>query len=412
MNTQAIKLTSVQQQNNTSNYIGRRKIYLALFGLLMRGTVENFVNVATLFFAGQKYEFMQTAIDTIAVLMFIYGLTELISKTGYFVIFSTFFSGIVWIVSGIFNPENVNYMKDSAAQFFIYVLPFMWIGYYLIREKIYITDYLKICRLKLFFAVITQVIIFIKPSTDIFNNDYMDSANAILVGLIAVYYLAVTDKRLIDIVLSISGTIVIMISGSRGVFLSLIFFWFLYMLFNKSSKKILVIFIMIVATALIIAFGNAIMNFIAEISKSIGFSTHLIDAIQSNSIFDDSTRTYLFKNFWQAIRQKPLLGYGVLGDRYISLNFFNKPIYPHNIILEVLVNFGFLIGLPLIIAFAVRVWKALVCCNISVYSTVLVLLSSCIIKLMVSSTFWNDQVFFLLIGVLLAPDLYSAERET
>ena len=63
---------------------------------------------------------------------------------------------------------------------------------------------------------------------------------------------------------------------------------------------------------------------------------------------EDENRTLLYASFWEAAQDRTF-GYGVMGDRYISYHdgFFFKPIYPHNIYLELIVDFGVIIVLSL-----------------------------------------------------------------
>lgn len=391
------------QKNSISGYYTKR-IDIALYGLLLSGTVIDLINVVTKLLIGQSFGTVETVVNIIGILMFLYGSLELMRKDFLFVIKSLMLFLLLWVGSGLLFSDNVQYLKENAGQFFIYVLPFCWFGHYVIRSGMYLNSFLKICRVKLFFALISQIIILLYPSADIFGGDYMDAANAMLVGIIGTYYLTARDKRKFDMLLSVLSTFVILICGSRGVFLSLCFFWILYLVYGQIKKKALYITLLAALGVLVSLFVNPILLAIEKVASNLGFSVHLISALINNNMFEDSNRIKLIEFFWNAIFRKPF-GYGVMGDRYISYKtgFYYKPIYPHNIMLEVAINFGIFIGLFLVLWFLMKCIKCFYQkSDVELKATVMVLLSCCIVRLMFSSSYWNDQMFFMLIGVFCA----------
>ena len=141
------------------------------------------------------------------------------------------------------------------------------------------------------------------------------------------------------------------------------------------------------------------------ISGSLGFSTHLSEAVSSGAVFNDENRELLYAGFVSMIWQKPW-GYGIMGDRYISYEYglFYKPIYPHNIYLEVIINFGYVIGIIICALFTFFLFRAILIGNNKQYKVmILVLASTSFVKLLFSSSYWIDQMFFMLLGAMIAP---------
>lgn len=376
--------------------INQTKITCALYGLLLRGTVVDLLKLLSL-------SSLEPVINTIAIGLFILGLIELLKCATKFICISTIFFAVLWYGTICIHPNNVVYIKDSIAQFFIYSLPFMWLGYYFIKQGIFLDTFLPVARIKLILALFVQINILLVPSKDIFNGDYQTAAYSIIVGLVSVYYLALQEKKHSDIALSIIGTIVLLLCGSRGVFVSVVFFWIVYLV-SQIQSRIKIVLITSFAFIFLLFSVQQIFSPIASIAESLGFSTHLTDAIQSGTVFEDEQREILYTGFLALIWNKPW-GYGIMGDRYISYatGLFWKPIYPHNVFLELMVNFGYFIGTALGIFLIYYLLKYIFFCKSSKYSmTILVLACTSLVKLLFASSFWIDQMFFMLLGTLIA----------
>lgn len=376
--------------------INQTKITCALYGLLLRGTVVDLLKLLSL-------SSLEPVVNTIAIGLFLLGLIELLKREIKFICISIIFFAVLWYSTICIHPHNVVYIKDGIVQFFIYSLPFMWLGYYFIKEGVFLDTFLPVARFKLILALFVQINILLVPSKDIFNGDYQTAAYSIIVGLVSVYYLALQEKKCSDIALSIIGTIVLLLCGSRGIFVAVVFFWTVYFVLQIQSRTKI---ILITSLALIFPLFSVQQLFspIASIAESLGFSTHLTDALQSGAIFEDEQRKILYTGFLALIWDKPW-GYGVMGDRYISYvtGLFWKPIYPHNIFLELMVDFGYFIGIALGIFLIYYLLKYIFFGKSLKYSmTLLVLACTSLIKLLFASSFWIDQMFFMLLGTLIA----------
>lgn len=372
------------------------RIKYALYGLFLRGTIVDLFKVFSM-------DSMEPIVDVLAIGLFLLGLIELLKQEAKFVGYSTILFGLLWGISTFLHPANTVYVKENMAQFFVYCLPFMWLGYYFIKHSIFLDVLLPIAKVKLILALVVQTIILIAPSRDIFGGDYQTAAYSIIVGLVSTYYLALRNRKKIDIFLSILGTLILMVCGSRGIFVSLIFFWAIYFISQTSNKQKIAIVLSIAIVSTFFSFKEIIAP-IASVAESFGFSTHLTDALAQGAVFEDESRELLYAGFLALIWQEPL-GYGIMGDRYISYftGIFWKPIYPHNIFLELMVDFGYVIGITLSLFLVYYIFKNVLFSKNRKYTmTLLVLTSTSLIKLLFASSFWIDQMFFMLIGALVA----------
>ena len=376
-----------------SFYSSDTKIKLALTGLLLKGTVSNLFSVLSL-------EAAVPVVSTISIALFVLGLVDLLRKASKFVILSTLVTALLWIQTILFFPQNLKYMREEWLQTFIYCLPFMWLGYDFIKQEVFLDYLLPIARVKLILALLVQIIILVNPAADIWGNDYMNAANEMMVGLIAVYYLYIRDRKISDLVLSMVGSVLILTVGSRGGLVAIVFFWTVWWVMNKRSVAnntflVLLLFLFVV-------FSGPLMNAIFSLAESFGYSSHIAEKVEGGGLFNDEARTDLFMFFVNYIKESPF-GYGVMGDRALTDGVYSRPIYPHNLYLEILTNFGYVVGGIVSFVFTFYLVKFIMRGENKQYSmSVLTLSSIAFVHLMFSGSYWSEQMFFMLVGILLA----------
>jgi hypothetical protein len=376
-----------------SFYSSDTRVKLALTGLLLRGPVSNLFSVLSL-------DAAVPVISAIAIGLFVLGLVDLLNKIPRVIIVSTLVIALLWGMTILLFPKNLTYMRDEWVQTFIHCLPFMWLGYYFVKQGIFLEYFLPIARVKLILALLVQIIILVNPAADIWDKDYMTAAKEIIVGLIAVYYLYIRDRKKLDFLLSLVGTIIILTVGSRGGLVAIVFFWGVWWVTNKRNGAGNTIFIILLF--LFIVLSGPIMNAIFSLAETFGYSSHIADTIEGGGIFNDEVRKSLFLFFIDNIKAAPF-GYGVMGDRALTEIVYFKPIYPHNLYLEILTNFGYMIGGIVSLMLTFSLVKSIMKCDNKQYRMAVITLSSiAFVRLMFSGSYWSEQMFFLLVGILLA----------
>ena len=373
-------------------YSSDTNVKLALTGLLLKGTVTNFFLVLSMKSAA-------SAVFPIAILLFLIGFKDLFLKIGGFIVTSTLAMIAIWGLTILFFPMNLTYIKEEWSQSFINCFPFMWLGYYFIKKGVYLDYFLPIARVKLIIALLVQVIILVNPSKDIWNNDYMTAANEMLVGLIAVNYLYIRERKNLDLFLVVTGTLLMLTVGSRGGVMSILFFWGCWWIMAKRNIMKNVVYIMLFGIFLLLS--GPIMNTIFSMSKVFGYSSHIEDTIEGGGLFTDKARMSLFTFFIDKIKESPF-GYGVMGDRFLTDGFYFKPIYPHNLYIEILTNFGFVTGGIISLILTFYLVKYLFGYENKNYSmAILILCSISFVHLMFSGSYWGNHMFYMLIGLMI-----------
>jgi hypothetical protein len=110
-----------------------------------------------------------------------------------------------------------------------------------------------------------------------------------------------------------------------------------------------------------------------------------------------SGRDRIYEKILTEIVQHPILGIGIAGDRRVA-----DGNYAHNIILEVFLNFGVIIGLILVIAFIMWLLKLLFVKDMNLYNMMIIWISLGFVSLLVSGSYLIDVNFWTLLGLIIS----------
>lgn len=240
--------------------------------------------------------------------------------------------------------------------------------------------------------------------------DYMTFAYMI-VSPIMICAISVIRGRKFNSLWVVIGYILILFGGCRGALLTVsLFFLFCFISFfatNGKAKTIIIKCIISLLIVLVLINLNSILNGIALILEGVGYKSRVFASLtgtsyggETNTFFSGDGRNDIWKMSWDYIR---IIGYGLFGDRTVVKNEYGNASYAHNWLLEMLVSFGWVLGL-LAIAFVLGVvLKSIVVANRS-KNTTLVLLSYsvfCIImvKHFISASFASSIDFWFYLGI-------------
>lgn len=251
----------------------------------------------------------------------------------------------VFLYQWIFHEDVQGYLDKYMVSFVVKILPLYIVGVSLgeseNREQIIHTMY--------FLSMITLVadivykIAFGTPMSAVVSQYHgdMDRAYKLLPHLCLIVYFAVKQTNLWNIAFSVIGGFYLLMLGTRGaamIFLVLIAF---LLINGKTSKSLF--------TRTIVVFGT-IGAFLAsplfEMSvfwmyrkaQQFGLSIRIFDKLLSGKLDFSGSRDIISETLLQAVAKGPLFGYGICADRVIAGT------YAHNIVIELWVEFGVLLG--------------------------------------------------------------------
>ncbi|SEG13861.1 hypothetical protein SAMN04487934_108113 [Eubacterium ruminantium] len=196
---------------------------------------------------------------------------------------------------------------------------------------------------------------------------------------------------------------IITLRGSRGALICCLMASMIIYIFCKgeerSIKRILRIFIIFCA---IIVISLNIENVGAILSKIMP-SSRTISLLANNFSFD-SGRSSIRRVYLDAIQSNPFVFRGVLADRTIGGNGVLLSNYPHHLCIEIIYQFGIVIGSILLFTILFCIVRG--CKNAFnindkyIYVSLAILLATGFLKLFFSSSYLVSIEFFMLMGLL------------
>ena len=147
---------------------------------------------------------------------------------------------------------------------------------------------------------------------------------------------------------------------------------------------------------------ESIVRSLIVFGSNFGINSRTLSQIVEGSFLKSYGRTNIRETLIAGITESPFIGYGLWGDRFVTLNYgHGKASYAHNIILEIITQFGVILGIFLIIALLWLIIKKIYYNNRSYYFVILLcVIPSGLIKLFFSGSYLNEPYFFFLMGLL------------
>jgi len=299
---------------------------------------------------------------------------------------------LIYCFSYLLNTDNADFLSENAGLILLNTVPVYFIGSSIQEEKMIDLFYkLSLCSIVCMF-IYNNVIGLLE------QNEYMSEAYKLLPHICLVIYYTIKKPRALNIALLLIGLITLISYGNRGTVLLVTLFIVACSFFFRTYKhKGIIRFLLIITMALLVVYSNQILLWLAKIVGNMGMSTRAIDLLLEGEFFLSESRNNLKDIMWVGIMEKPIFGYGIGGDRCLI------PLYAHDIVYEMWASFGLLFGTIFIIGIVVLICRAIKKSNSEKSKVFIWLLVCCaFIKLFISSTYLNEPLFFLMLGMCLS----------
>ncbi len=346
---------------------------------------------------------LQTVLDTVLLYGLMFGLIisgflmSLIHgeriELDVFVILSFF--ALCYLISMLLFSENrallftswVDYSKNPLYLIFVYSLP----GYIFARK---LTDYEcfeSIMRLFSYTVVILSILVFVFVR-DSSASQYMTFSYNMLTQLLFLMFKTPRKRKVLHYVIVGLGLCAFVLGGARGALVSLVIAtaW-LYMSKQRNGKR-LIVGISIVLIGLIVALlKNEVLLLLSNLLNKLSIDSRTIRYLIDGDFLNDSSRLNLFASSREAVG---LLGKGLMGDRAAIGS------YPHNLLLEIAIQYGALLGAVLIILLLICIGRSLFSKKTSEYIWIVMLLPCGFIKLLITGSYLNQEpAFYILLAL-------------
>jgi O-antigen ligase len=233
----------------------------------------------------------------------------------------------------------------------------------------------------------------------------MDAAYNILPSIMFLIYTAFEKKKLRYCLIAVLAGATAFIYGTRGPILCILVFLAVSLLQLMQKKLSLVARVAILAviggSVFLLIFSDTLITVAETLSEQFakwGFSTRIFDYYIEGDMTEGSGRDTLFEGAIAAIQEKPFIGHGLLGDQVLLGN------YVHNLFLELWMQFGIVFGTGIMLYFVTKPLMALYNQrkDKDLRQFIWMLICMNFVKLMVSSTYTSEQMFFFMLGICIA----------
>lgn len=305
------------------------------------------------------------------------------------------------IVAGIFMlhvfiyPSNSQNLLSICGSFFALVFPMYFIGLrFDVNEHLRLIYVMSIINIWAF-AIYTFIS---GDSATVGQSGYasfMNRAYILLTQLLIVIGFLFTKFNALNITTSIIGFVFLLMCGNRGSVLILLLFILIYILLITDKKRRIALCAgMLAVSVAIVYYFQILVGALMGLFMHLGMSIRVFERLLEGTFLYSQGRDIIGDTLWSAIMKNPVFGYGLASDRVIAGS------YAHNYAVELWVSFGLFIGSVILIATSyliIRAW--LVTKEKSSKIFLLALICIGFLKLFISSSFLQEGMFFMLLGV-------------
>ena len=341
-----------------------------------------------------SYMFVATLLGMLAIGFYSLLFEKSKSRGDCFILLASF--GCAYLFSIVLFPQNSKYIFTNLSDLFgnpLYSIFVFSLPAYLFAR--HLKEYNLFCGIlrSYAYAVVGLSVITFLFAQNSFATQYLSFSYNMLLHLLFLFFYRPKKGRVLHNILVAFGVFVFIVGGARGALLSFVICSVAYFLFERKQtlRKTTIIILGAVAVCIFLSYKNEILLRFAEVLSRMNISSRTINKIIIGEALNSSGRDEIAN---QLINKLNAFGYGMMGDRVIC-----SGIYAHNLFLELLIDFGIVLGAILsvviitIIAFGVirkieknHVW-------------VILLLSTGFLKLMLSGSYLDfEPVFYVLMG--------------
>lgn len=344
---------------------------------------------------------VDTAICTgIYWLMILAALPTVLRRMNYVDLLFLLGTCLVVSVGALAFPENRLFISAGLSRLLVSSVPLFFLGravrdYERTANALIATAYFVITAAFFYY-------IFLLTSDMKVAEDNMSFAYYLLPHCIFCCYSMLRRFRLWKLPVFLMGVATLFLCGTRGPLVCLAAAMLLCVLVLDTSTytKLIVAFLAVLAVILLISGAlERMIIWLSAAMEELGFGSRVLDKILDKEFSVSEERKNTYALLAQAIRQRPVWGHGIFGDRLLLAEVGG--LYAHSLFYELLCDFGIFFGvivfLLVLLAAALafrhrnRAYRALLCAAVC----------SGLMKLFLSGSFLSEPVFYLMLGLAL-----------
>lgn len=248
---------------------------------------------------------------------------------------------ILYTIMFFLFSENMPYFREIQP-----LIKYIFVAYISVRAKL--VPFQTIKKAFVWSARIVSVLLMLTLLQNVtvlpFQIIYMEFANAISMSIALLLYSGIIDKNAPDLILSITGLILLLTYGSRGALMTLcILAAYLVWVQYKNTK---IVYVIIFLSILIVMTGPEVLSIALDWMTKAGLNSRTLEKLLSGKFLVSNDRLRIYRYLFKVLRDNFIFGIGLCGDRYyLPLRFTGvDATYAHNMILELYLDFGAIIA--------------------------------------------------------------------
>ena len=342
--------------------------------------------------------FSDLVIPFVLVPLFLLSLRQIGSKLKPSLLFFYIFLSIYYVFSYWAFPENDTFLEERALSYFVYSLPFFYVGYLSCDDDcldwFYYASYISVIS-SVFYNLFYITASDYQGEAEIIESN-MAAAYSLLPHLLMVVWRTLSKPSIASFVFNIPvfllGFFLLITFGSRGPIICFLLFVFLYFFVFKSFKRPVFTRIMILLVGLFVfkLFPSA-MVFLLNTATDFGMGTRVINyLIEGGFISDSSGRDFIVNTIWP---QLSIFPHGMGGAFPIVHT------YSHNLAIDFWLDFGVILGTVLllwIISMIILTYKRLKGLALNEFFCILFVCG--FVSLFLSKSYLSEPLFYYLLG--------------
>lgn len=308
-------------------------------------------------------------------------------------------------INKVLFPNTAQYYAEYMMFFRQIVLVFIPCGV-LISQVYDFSEAFKILRRYAWYGSIIMMVSLCFGYLSYWDYQYWGVQLSPFILILACSY--VETRKHTDLILAIIDTALLMLGGRQSLVVVVMGLLLLYIFNNrnKSVKMLVIVSVVTVASVMLVSGAYiTIFQVINSIFNSMGIYMEALERIASGNMFSTSTRDIIYEYSFLTIANNGSKISGILSDRYYlrHIGQYNSWIqYPHNIYLELLIDFGSILGLILSVVLTWKVIKVMFLYGSDDRKRIGILICSItMVRLFVSSSFIIEGSFFIMLGLIM-----------
>ncbi|MBO5837435.1 MAG: O-antigen ligase family protein [Oscillospiraceae bacterium] len=311
----------------------------------------------------------------------------------------TAFIMVSFLMTSLINRDAAKYMWTRGSDILYNPAYVFWLysfSAFLLSDRLW--DMQMFSQMFKRFSVMTIILALLQYIVALSQEtipEYMTFSYNILMPTVFLTIQNIQSRNWKTTVISVIGMLLVLIAGCRGALLGLLISLAIFILVADDitfKKKFFTITLSIIMCIVVAAFWGRILQGLVALLDTLKIPSRTVSLLAEESFFDDSGRGAILE---KASSQIGIIGYGLYGDRILL-----RGGYVHNLVIELLVDYGFVLGFVIIVALLAVILKALRYADRESKVFMCALISIGVIKMMFSGSYLNKEPgLYLLLGI-------------